>query len=115
MAERRMFSTRVVSTDRFNHLSDKAQLLYFHLGMLADDDGFIESAELVLERKGMTQSVLNELIEAKLVYLFSSGVIVIRHWKAQNTIRANLYKPTFCQDELAMLEEHISGVYTLKS
>ena len=41
MAQRRMFHTDVVESDKFLDLSAGAQLLYFHLGMQADDDGFL--------------------------------------------------------------------------
>lgn len=43
MANRRMFSLDVVDTDRFLDMSASAQALYFHLGMRADDDGFVSS------------------------------------------------------------------------
>lgn len=43
MAQRRMFSLAVVDTDRFLSLPVGAQCLYFHLGMRADDDGFVAS------------------------------------------------------------------------
>ena len=39
MADRRMFHRLVVESDRFLDLPVGAQLLYFHLGMQADDDG----------------------------------------------------------------------------
>ena len=43
MANKRMFSVNVTETDAFYNLSAKAQALYFHLGMHADDDGFVSS------------------------------------------------------------------------
>lgn len=43
MANRRMFSLDVVDTDAFIDMPVTAQALYFHLGMRADDDGFISS------------------------------------------------------------------------
>ena len=39
MAERRMFHTAVVEADAFLDLPLSTQVLYFHLGMQADDDG----------------------------------------------------------------------------
>ena len=41
MAQRRMFSKTVIETDAFVDMSQTAQNLYFHLGMRADDDGFV--------------------------------------------------------------------------
>lgn len=43
MARRRMFSLDVVDTDRFLDMPSSTQALYFHLGMRADDDGFVAS------------------------------------------------------------------------
>ncbi len=43
MANRRMFSLDAVGTDNFMEMPLFAQALYFHLGMRADDDGFISS------------------------------------------------------------------------
>ena len=43
MAKRRMFSLDVVDTDRFLDMPATTQNLYFHLGMRADDDGFVGS------------------------------------------------------------------------
>ncbi len=36
-----MFSLDVVNTDRFLDMSTSARLLYFDLGMRADDEGFV--------------------------------------------------------------------------
>ena len=41
MAERRMFHSAVVESDAFLDMPAGAQALYFHLGMHADDDGFV--------------------------------------------------------------------------
>ena len=45
MANKRMFSVDVVETDAFLDLPPKTQALYFHLGMRADDDGFVSSPD----------------------------------------------------------------------
>ena len=45
MARRRMFSLDVVDTDNFTEMSVSAQVLYFHLGMHGDDDGFCFKSE----------------------------------------------------------------------
>ena len=41
MAKRRMFSLDIVDTDSFLDMPASTQNLYFHLGMRADDDGFV--------------------------------------------------------------------------
>ena len=40
MAERRMFTRKIIDSDAFTELPPSTQALYFHLCMNADDDGF---------------------------------------------------------------------------
>ena len=111
MAERRMFSTRVVCTDKFTSLPERAQLLYFQLVMHADDDGFVSSPRGVLYTTKCDEEDLAVLVEARLIYLFSTGVIVIRHWNAQNKVRKSLYCPTVCEEEREQLTVMPNGTY----
>ena len=41
MARRRMFSLDIVDSDQFTDLPPMARLLYYELGVRADDDGFV--------------------------------------------------------------------------
>ena len=43
MAKKRMFSLSVVDTDLFLEMPVTSRLLYYELGMRADDDGFIDN------------------------------------------------------------------------
>ena len=43
MGNHRMFANSVIDSDRFLDMPLTTQALYFHLGMKADDDGFIGS------------------------------------------------------------------------
>ena len=43
MANRRMFSSKVTESIGFLQMPASTQNLYFHLGMHADDDGFVET------------------------------------------------------------------------
>ena len=43
MADKRMFSLSVVDSDNFTSMPVTSQLLYFHLAMRADDEGFINN------------------------------------------------------------------------
>ena len=45
MAKKRMFSGEVVRSDTFLDLPQSSQLLYFHVGMIADDDGIVASVD----------------------------------------------------------------------
>ncbi len=43
MAERRMFSQKIVQSSKFLQMPKSSQCLYFHLGLRADDDGVVEA------------------------------------------------------------------------
>ena len=43
MAERRMFSKSVINSARFLRMPQTSRLLYYDLGMAADDDGIVEA------------------------------------------------------------------------
>ena len=52
MAERRMFSKSIVESDAFLDMPVTARLLYFTLGMEADDDGFINAPKKTIRYTG---------------------------------------------------------------
>ena len=54
MAKRRMFSRDIIETDKFLELPIGARLLYYDLGMRADDDGFISSPKRIINEIGVT-------------------------------------------------------------
>lgn len=50
MANRRMFAKTIIDSDAFLEMPDSSQLLYFHLAMRADDDGFINNPRKIQGR-----------------------------------------------------------------
>ena len=48
MAERRMFAKTIIDSDAFLEMPATSQLLYFHLAMRADDDGFINRPKTIM-------------------------------------------------------------------
>lgn len=112
MANRRMFSLDVVDTDIFLDLPISSQALYFHLGMRADDDGFISSPKRVTAMIGANQDDLKLLIAKGFVITLDGGVVVIRHWKQNNYIQSDRYKGTIYQNQLATLTVN-NGVYEM--
>ena len=52
MAERRMFAKSVIGSDNFLDMPATTQLLYFHLGMRADDDGFVGNPRSIMRMTG---------------------------------------------------------------
>ena len=104
MAERRMFAKSVVLSDAFLDLPVRSRCLYFTLGMVADDDGFINSPKSVLRQCGAAAADLKRLVEREFLLEFSSGVVVIRHWRVHNQLRKDRHQDTVHVDEMAQLE-----------
>lgn len=115
MAERRMFSKAVVDSDRFLDMALSAQALYFHLGVHADDDGFIANPKKIQRAIRANDGDFKELMREGYVIAFDTGVIVITHWKMNNFIRSDRYKPTTCQEEKNQLVLLENGTYGLAS
>lgn len=111
MAQRRMFSLRVVDTDKFMDMSTSAQALYFHLGMHGDDDGFVSSPRKIARAAGCNDDDLRLLVTKGFIIPFDSGVVVISDWRVNNTLKNDRYQPTLYQDEMATLQNDGTGKY----
>ncbi|AIY81224.1 DnaD domain protein [Clostridium botulinum 202F] len=113
MAEKRMFSKTIIDSDAFLDMPLSTQVLYFHLSMRADDDGFINNPKKIQRMIGCGDDDLRLLIAKKFVILFESGVIVIKHWKIHNYIQNDRYKETMYREEKSMLSVEKNKAYTL--
>ena len=114
MAEKRMFTQKIIDSDAFLDMPLSTQALYFHLNMRADDDGFINNPKRIQRTIGASEDDLKLLIAKRFVIGFDCGVIVIKHWRMHNTLRKDRYNPTQYQEELAMLEVKDNSAYTEK-
>lgn len=94
MANRRMFSLSIVDTDRFLEMPSSTQALYFHLGMRADDDGFVAAPKSIAAICGCSVDDIRLLAMKGFVQAFETGVLVITDWKENNKIRKDRYTPT---------------------
>ena len=113
MAQRRMFSKDITSSDLFVDMPASSQLLYFQLGMEADDEGFIGNAKMLSRAYGANNDDL-KLLQAKgFIIIFESGVTVIRDWKMNNQIRKDRFRPTIYQNEKSLLSVSPTGSYQL--
>ena len=112
MAERRMFTQKIIDSDAFLDMPLSTQALYFHLNMRADDDGFVNNPKRIQRTIGASDDDLKLLIVKRFVIGFESGVLVIKHWRMHNTLRKDRYNPTQYQDELATLEIKENSAYT---
>ena len=113
MARRRMFSLDIVDTDAFLDMPSSAQNLYFHLGMRADDEGFISNPKRITALIGSSPDDLKLLITKNYIIPFKSGVCVVRDWRINNYIQADRRKDTLHFAEKAMLSLDNAAAYTL--
>jgi len=114
MAERRMFAKTIIDSDAFLDMPTSARLLYYDLGMRADDDGFVNSPKKIMRMTGASEDDLRVLITKKFIIPFDSGIVVIKHWRIHNYIRKDTYNQTPYIDELNMLTVDENKAYTLK-
>lgn len=112
MAERRMFAKSIVLSDAFLDMPMSARCLYFTLGMLADDDGFVGGAKSIMRQCGASQDDMMLLLQKRFVLGFDSGVIVIKHWRMNNYLQKDRYKPTNYEEEFNRLSIENNGAYT---
>ena len=115
MAEKRMFTQKIIDSDAFLDMPLSSQALYFHLNMRADDDGFVNNPKRIQRTIGASEDDLKLLIVKRFVIGFESGVIVIKHWKMHNTLRKDRYNPTQYQEELSTLALKENNSYTEKA
>ena len=111
MAERRMFAKTIVLSDAFLDMPLSARCLYFTLGMLADDDGFINSPRSIMRQCGASDDDMRILLARKFVLAFESGIIVIKHWRINNYLQKDRYNETKYLDEKKQLEIDKNGSY----
>ena len=113
MAEKRMFSKRVIDSDAFLDMPLTTQALYFHLNMRADDDGFVNNPKKIKRMIGASDDDLTLLIAKRFVIAFESGVIVIKHWRMHNYIQSDRYKETAYLEEKSHLVLKENKSYSL--
>ena len=110
MANKRMFSKEIINTDRFQSMKLSAQALYFHLGINADDDGFIGNPLSIIRSIGASANDLKALVENKYLIPFNGYVYLIADWHINNYIRADRYKPTIYQEYIQMIQFNDSSI-----
>lgn len=113
MAERRMFNKQITRSDAFLDMPQSSRLLYYDLSLDADDDGFIGNYKSIMRLTGASEDDLKLLIAKTFIIPFEKGIVVIKHWKINNIIRSDRYKPTVYQDEKSKLTLKENGVYTI--
>lgn len=104
MAERRMFAKSITQSAKFTKMPVEARLLYYDLGMAADDDGIAE-AFMVLRMTGIDEKYLEILEHNGYIQTLNDDLVTyIVDWKRNNYIQKDRYKPSVYSYLIAGLE-----------
>lgn len=103
MAERRMFSKKIIDSARFLKMPISSQALYFHMGVRADDDGVVEGYN-VMKMTGATEDDLKVLVAKGFVTVLNDDLVsYINDWKEHNLIRADRKVDSIYKDLLLQI------------
>ena len=108
-----MFSMTIMDSDVFLDMPLTSQLLYVHLGMRADDEGFIGNPKRIIKMMGANEDDIKILLAKKFLIEFASGIVVVKHWRVHNTIRMDRFAPTTYRKEKDQLYLEENRAYTL--
>lgn len=89
MAKRRMLSIDFCESDEFYNLSPVSRMLYVHLMLNADDDGFVDNFRTVMRCARIEKRFYTPLVECGYIIEIRENLILIAHWLRHNTIRAD--------------------------
>ena len=115
MAQRRMFSKEVIEADWFTDMPATTQMLYVHLSMFADDDGFVINSKVAMMNAHATKDDLAILVAKNYVINVENGLYLIKHWRQNNYLRSDRYKKSDYADRLIGYQLKEDGSYTLKN
>lgn len=107
-----MFAKTIVLSDAFLDMPLSARALYMTLGMVADDDGFVNNPRSIIRQCGASIDDMNVLLSKKFIIAFDSGVVVIKHWRINNYLRNDRYQETKYLEEKENLTVEQNGAYT---
>ena len=110
MAERRMFSKRVVRSARFLKMPSSSRDLYWQLGIEADDDGIVEAFN-VMRLIGASEDDLRVLVAKNFVQILNDDLVAyITDWNENNKIRADRKIDSIYKDLLLQLNPDVKLV-----
>ena len=113
MAQKRMFTMKIVDSDSFLDMPLSTQCLYFHLNMRADDDGFVGNPRKIMRMIGASEDDLKVLLAKRFLLVFENNIVVIKHWWMHNTLSKDRYHETTYTDEKHQLKLKDNKSYTL--
>lgn len=91
MARRRMFANAIITSAKFLRMPATSRLLYYDLGMAADDDGCVEAFS-VMRMTGATEDDLRVLASKGFIKVLNADLVsYILDWNTNNRIRKDRY------------------------
>ena len=103
MAERRMFAKSIIGSARFLRMPSTSRLLYYDLGMQADDDGIVEAFS-VMRTTGATEDDLKVLASKGFVSVLNDDLVAhITDWSRNNLIKKDRYHPSIYHELLVQI------------
>lgn len=103
MADKRMFSKSIIGSARFLRMPPSSRLLYYDLGMYADDDGIVEAFS-VMRQTNATEDDLRVLVTKGFVTILNDDLVsYITDWKTNNFIRKDRYRPSIYKELILRL------------
>lgn len=114
MTNRRMISGKILCSDAFLALPSRSQLLYIHMVLLADDDGFLNNRRQAISTTGSSKRNMKDLTEGGFVLLLEDDVVVIRHWRSFNNLRGAYGRMPSFPEAAARVYVNPGGVYDLQ-
>ena len=94
-----MLHASVIESDAFYQLPVRSQVIYIHMCLLADDEGFCTQTDRLRQLLRAKQSEVDILIERGYLYRFHASLYLITHWRIHNVVRRDKGSPS------AFLEE----------
>jgi len=104
VANRRMFSKELLSTDMFIDMPLSAQALYMHLNLNADDDGCISRAGQIIKCIGASNDDFKILQAKGYILQIDDKVYVVTDWLINNVIRNDRKTPSIFTEQLKLLK-----------
>ena len=100
-----MFARSVIGSARFLRMPATSRLLYYDLGMQADDDGVVEAFS-VIRATGASEDDLRVLASKGFVRVLNADLVTyITDWKRNNLIKNDRYKPSMYHEMLIRLTD----------
>ena len=99
-----MFSKSIIGAARFLRMPATSRLLYYDLGMQADDDGVVEAFS-VMRLTGATEDDLRVLVTKGFVRVLNDDLVtLISDWSKNNLIKKDRYRQSIYKDLIIQLD-----------